>query len=60
MPSGEESQGHVQRLLGHASVQATAVYTHVVPGELAKVVTKSHPRERLSRSRRKRARATSK
>jgi site-specific recombinase XerD len=51
---------HVQKLLGHASVQTTALYTHVVPGELAKVVTKAHPRERLWRSRRKRARATSK
>jgi integrase/recombinase XerD len=42
---------HVQQLLGHANVQTTALYTHVVPGELAKVVTKAHPRERLWRSR---------
>ncbi len=40
---------HVQTLLGHASVATTAVYTHVVPGELARVVTRAHPRERLRR-----------
>lgn len=38
---------HVQQLLGHASVTTTAIYTHVVPGELARVVTRAHPRERL-------------
>jgi site-specific recombinase XerD len=44
----------------NASVQTTAVYTHVVPGELTKVVSKAHPRERLWNQRGKRARATSK
>jgi integrase/recombinase XerD len=47
---------HVQKLLGHASVETTAVYTHVVPGELARVVGRAHPRERLWKSRAKRAR----
>lgn len=47
---------HVQQLLGHASVQTTAVYTHVVPGELARAVGKAHPRERLWKSRSKRSR----
>ena len=51
---------HVQELLGHASVQTTAVYTHVVPGELTKVVSKAHPRERLWIERGKRAQATAK
>lgn len=46
---------HVQQLLGHASVQTTALYTRVVPGQLAKVVKKAHPREKTyaRRSRRK-------
>jgi hypothetical protein len=45
---------HVQKLLGHASVQTTALYTHVVPGELAKAVFKAHPREKLWKTRAKR------
>jgi integrase/recombinase XerD len=49
---------HVQKLLGHASVRTTAVYTHVVPGELTKVVSRAHPRERLWKDRGKRAQAT--
>lgn len=47
---------HVQALLGHASVETTAVYTHVVPGELGRVVARAHPREKLWKSREKRAR----
>ena len=45
---------HVQKLLGHASVQTTAVYTHVVPGDLARAVERSHPRERLWKNRARR------
>ncbi len=45
---------HVQKLLGHASVQTTAVYTHVVPGELARVVERAHPREKLWKNRARR------
>ena len=47
---------HVQVLLGHASVTTTAIYTHVVPGELTRVVTRAHPRERLWKRREKRTR----
>lgn len=47
---------HVQALLGHASVATTAVYTHVVPGEIARVLTRSHPREQLWKRRRSRVR----
>jgi integrase/recombinase XerD len=36
----------VQTLLGHASVQTTALYTKVTPDELARVMKKAHPRER--------------
>jgi len=37
---------HVQKLLGHASVETTAIYTKVTPTDLARVVEKTHPRER--------------
>jgi integrase/recombinase XerD len=37
---------HVQKLLGHASLQSTTIYTRVFPKDLAKVVEKCHPRER--------------
>jgi integrase/recombinase XerD len=37
---------HVQQLLGHASVQTTALYTRVVPSQLAKAMKKAHPREK--------------
>jgi integrase-like protein len=48
---------HVQQLLGHASVRATALYTRVVTGELAQVVSEKRPRERLWKERGKRAQA---
>jgi integrase/recombinase XerD len=37
---------HVQKLLGHSSVQTTAIYTHVDTKDLARVMEKAHPRER--------------
>ena len=43
---------HVQKLLGHASLKTTAIYTHVAPGDLRRVVEKAHPRERSWRRRR--------
>jgi len=43
---------HVQKLLGHTSVQTTAIYTHVAPVDLARAVDKAHPRERTWRRRR--------
>ena len=51
---------HVQQLLGHASVQTTALYTRVVTGELAQVVSEERPRERLWNERGKRAQAVAK
>jgi integrase/recombinase XerD len=45
---------HVQKLLGHASVQTTAIYTEVVPGELARAVARAHPREKLWKQRTRR------
>jgi len=46
---------HVQKLLGHASVQTTAIYTHVVPTDLARAVEKAHPREKTLRNRARRS-----
>lgn len=40
---------HVQKLLGHSSVETTAIYTKVVPQDLARAVAKAHPRERARR-----------
>jgi len=45
----------VQKLLGHASVQTTAIYTHVVPTDLARAVEKAHPRETTLRNRARRS-----
>ena len=44
---------HVQKLLGHSSVQTTAIYTHVDTRDLARVMEKAHPRERTWKRRRK-------
>jgi site-specific recombinase XerD len=46
---GRASIRHVQELLGHKSLQATAIYTHVDVGDLRKVIERSHPRERRRR-----------
>jgi integrase/recombinase XerD len=51
---------YVQKLLGHASVETTAIYTHVVPGELAKAVSKAHPREKLWKRRARRGNGSGK
>jgi len=37
---------HVQKLLGHACLQSTTIYTRVYPKDLARMVEKAHPRER--------------
>lgn len=44
---------HVQKLLGHTSVQTTAIYTHVDTKDLARVMEKTHPREKTYNRRRK-------
>jgi integrase/recombinase XerD len=46
----------VQQLLGHASVETTALYTHVETGDLARALAKAHPRERLWQRRKTRKR----
>jgi integrase/recombinase XerD len=43
---------HVQKLLGHACLQSTTIYTCVFPKDLAQVVEKSHPRENARTRRR--------
>jgi integrase/recombinase XerD len=45
---------HVQKLLGHRSIESTAIYTRVFPKDLARMVEKAHPRERAYNRRRKR------
>jgi site-specific recombinase XerD len=40
---------HIQELLGHRFIQTTALYTHVEPKDLRKVIRKAHPRERTRR-----------
>lgn len=52
---GGASVRHVQKLLGHAALQSTTIYTRVFPKDLAQVVEKAHPRERPYNRRRKRA-----
>jgi integrase/recombinase XerD len=40
---------HIQKLLGHASLQTTQIYTHVEIGDLKAVHRRFHPRERGAR-----------
>jgi integrase/recombinase XerD len=44
---------HVQKLLGHSSIESTARYTRVFPKDLVAAMRKAHPRERARRRRRK-------
>lgn len=46
---------HVQKLLGHQSIDTTAIYTKVQVEDLRRVVERRHPRERLYRRRSRRA-----
>jgi integrase/recombinase XerD len=45
---------HVQAILGHRWLKTTALYTHVNVEDLAKVVKRCHPRERVGRTGRRR------
>lgn len=38
---------HVQAILGHRRLETTALYTEVQVRSLAKVIERSHPRERV-------------
>lgn len=44
---------HVQKLLGHSSVQTTAIYTHVDTKDLGRVMEEAHPRECAWKTRQK-------
>jgi integrase/recombinase XerD len=46
---GKASIRHVQELLGHKSLEATAVYTRVNVEDLREVLSRCHPRERSTR-----------
>lgn len=37
---------HIQRLLGHADIRSTAIYTRVAVADLKRVVARTHPREK--------------
>lgn len=37
---------HIQQLLSHASLDSTAIYTRVLPVDLAKAIETAHPREK--------------
>jgi len=53
-PMRKEDVPHVQKLLGHSSVQTTAIYTYVDTSDLARATAKAHPRERAYNQARKR------
>jgi integrase/recombinase XerD len=46
---GKASIRHVQELLGHQSLQATALYTRLNLDDLREVLARCHPRERRHR-----------
>ena len=52
---GGASIRHVQKLLGHAALSSTAIYTRVFPKDLENALLKAHPRQAAyNRPRRKR------
>jgi integrase/recombinase XerD len=44
---------HVQKLLGHAELDTTAIYTRVAVKDLPEVVRKRHPREQKPQRKKK-------
>jgi site-specific recombinase XerD len=49
MLKGHADIRHIQELLGHRTLSATQVYTHVAVDDLKKVHARCHPRERKKR-----------
>ena len=45
---GGASIRHIQRLLGHASIQTTQIYTRLVQADLEAVCRKRHPRDKMN------------
>jgi integrase/recombinase XerD len=37
---------HVQQLLGHSRIETTALYTRVIPGDVARMIDENHPRQK--------------
>ena len=50
---GKADVRHIQELLGHSSLETTALYTRVDVEDLRQVLARAHPRERLYNRRRK-------
>jgi integrase/recombinase XerD len=48
---------HVQQLLGHSRIETTALYTRVIPGDVARMIDEKHPRQKSYNRWRKRRRA---
>jgi site-specific recombinase XerD len=46
MLRGRADIRHIQELLGHKTLQATEIYTHVAATDLKRVHERCHPRER--------------
>ena len=46
MLRGRADIRHIQELLGHKTLSATEIYTHVAASDLKRVHERCHPRER--------------
>jgi site-specific recombinase XerD len=47
---------HIQKLLGHSQIETTALYTRVVPGDVARMIDEKHPRRTYNRQKRRKRR----